>query len=663
MGGGNLGSLDALIRQVADPVLRGRLVREVQELADRRTFGLVFEKHLPEIVRLPQVPVRRGSYVTVRGDSAEVLWKVVQLTEGEASLRADDGASMQAQVEILVAARRFGQAVYPGLRATGAIRRGGDKPHHLVINGENHHALEALRYTHSRAVDCIYIDPPYNTGGDFAYNDKFVGKDDDYRHSKWLSFMEKRLKIAHDLLKLTGVMIVAIDDNEQARLKLLMDQIFKPQNFLATIIWQGGRKNDSRYVSVGHDYMLLFARDEKSLRDAGVRWREPRPADAATREAASRAWSEGAGDPAAATKLMKEWIASLPVGHPAKTNNRFYEFEPDGRVFRKRDVSWPGGGGPTYDVLHPVTGLPVKVPSRGWIYADQKRMQQDIDAGLIMWGASHNDYINRKTYLDDGPGAVPASVFEKKRTSAAKALTKILGSQRFKFPKDHEVLARWIGAVCGPQAVVLDFFAGSGSTAQAVMELNASDGGRRQCILVTNNEVDEKTAQKLTDQGFVDGDPAWEEWGIYQRVTRPRIQAITTGLREDGSTYSHGLDENVTFLDLTYLDRTDVERGQAFSQVAYLLWAQAGARGAVIEEREESFSAPTDATYAILFNVDHWRPFAAAVREADQVTHAFIVTDSDSAFATAAAALPDRLTVKQLYENYLSTFEINTGEA
>jgi adenine-specific DNA-methyltransferase len=311
------------------------------------------------------------------------------------------------------------------------------------------------------------------------------------RHTAWLSMMYPRLLVAQHLLKETGVIIVAIDDTEHARLKLLMDRVFGAENFIANIIWQGGRKNDSRYVSVGHDYMLIYAKNEKPLRDSDARWREERPAIEEIREAAKAAWDESGHDQEKATELMKAWIRSLPEGHPAKENNRFYEFEPDGRVFRKRDVSWPGGGGRRYDVLHPVTGLPVQVPSRGWIYSDPARMQQEIDAGRIIWGKDHTEYINRKTYLDSDDGMVPESVFEKKRTSASKAMDALLGEGVFDFPKDVSVLSRWISIVTqnSKDALVLDFFAGSGTTGHAVMDLNGADGGHRRYILVQLDET------------------------------------------------------------------------------------------------------------------------------------------------------------------------------
>jgi adenine-specific DNA-methyltransferase len=395
-----------------------------------------------------------------------------------------------------------------------------DTTRNIIIEGDNLEVLRLLRRGYTGKVDVIYIDPPYNTGNDFIYDDDRstarsehetaagyrdedgplqAGNGSDLvqgrkgqasRHTAWLSMMYPRLLVAQHLLQETGVIVVAIDDTEHSRLKLLMDRVFGAENFIANVIWQGGRKNDSRYVSVGHDYMIIYAKNEKSLRDNEVRWREERPAIEEIREAAKAAWDNSGRDQEKATVLMKAWIKSLPEGHPAKKNNRFYEFEPDGRVFRKRDVSWPGGGGPRYDVLHPETGLPVRVPSRGWIYSDPARMQQEIDAGRIIWGKDHTEYINRKTYLDSDDGMVPESVFEKKRTSASTTLDALLGEGVFDFPKDVNVLSRWIDLITQSNldTLVLDFFAGSGSTGHAVMNLNASDGGRRRYILVQLDE-------------------------------------------------------------------------------------------------------------------------------------------------------------------------------
>src|SRR5690606_12196757 len=179
-------------------------------------------------------------------------------------------------VDELDVVAEFGDPIYPGLREISRAEGPGadpSRPAHIVLNAENYHALQALQWSHAEAVDVIYIDPPYNLGGDLTYNDRRIGKEDAYRHSYWLSFMQRRLELARKLLKPTGIIIVAIDDTEHAHLKLLMDQVFHESNFIATVVWQGGHKNDSKYVSVGHDYMLIYAREESALEGAGVRWR------------------------------------------------------------------------------------------------------------------------------------------------------------------------------------------------------------------------------------------------------------------------------------------------------------------------------------------------------------------------------------------------------
>lgn len=666
--------VDNLIERIPDPHLRAQIAEEVAKLVEHKDFGLVFQRHLPEDLEVPGTRPRRGDIVRLRADPEKHNHVVLATKDGRATIIAVDAAkqtidgseSATVDHDQLVVVKDFSVPIYPGLAPLGEVNRGGDKPTHIVIEGENYYALETLLYTHERKIDLIYIDPPYNTGtSTWIYNDRFVGDLDAYRHSKWLSFMERRLRHAKRLLKDTGVLIVAIDDAEQARLKSLLDQEFGERNFIANLVWQGGRKNDSRYVSTGHDYMLVYAKSEATLAGSGARWREQRPADARIAVAAARAWEDSAHDPLVASRAMKAWIAALPDGDPAKVNNRFYEFEPDGRVFRKRDISWPGGGGPTYDVRHPVTGLPVPVPSRGWIYSKPERMQEDIDADLILWGKDHTEYINRKTYLEGGDGMVPTSVFEKKRTSAAKHLESVLGSKDFPYPKDVEVISRWLDLASGgsPDAIFLDFFVGTGTTVEAVMRLNAEDGGSRQAIAVTNNELSAKTAAALRKAGCLPGDPEWEAEGVFQKVTRPRVETIVTGIRPDGSTYSDGLDENVAFLKLTYEDENLIALGRRFDAVAPLLWLKAGGVGPVVRRRGDALWAlPSGAIYGVLFAPAQAKAFAELIAVHDRdLRHLFVVTDSESEFQEAVAYLPLelRLETTRLYADYLHSFEIN----
>lgn len=657
--------LDGLLAKVDDPALKAAIAGEVARLRDTKQFGLVFERHLPETAKLTNHPIRRGALVQRRASGEQPSGTVTAISSGKATV-AWEGSETTEQVAVdeLVVVARFGDPIYPGLKSLGRIERGGDKPFHTVMNAENYHALQMLQFTHAGKVDVIYIDPPYNLGGDLTYNDKRVAKDDAFRHSKWLSFMDRRLRLARELLKPTGAIIVAIDDTEQAHLRLLMDQIFGEQNFLASVVWQGGRKNDSRYVSVGHDYMLVYARSEQTLRANDITWRERKPGIDDVLAAGAKAWEASGKDADKATELLQTWWKKQKKSDFAGGLTIYKRVDDHGRVYGDYPLDWPGGGGPRYGVLHPVTGQPCKVPVRGWVYSKPEKMQSLIDEGLVLFGEDHKTTPRKKALLTDQDTIVARSVFESERSRGAKRLTSLLGEKRFTFPKDSEVLQRWIKLATQDRrdAVILDFFVGSGSTVQAVMELNAADGGRRQCIAVTNNEVDEKQAKKLAKQGLMPGDDEWEQRGIFEHVAKPRIETLVTGKRPDGTTYSDGLDENVEFLELTYQDPNRVARGRSYTDVAPLLWLLAGATGPRIDDPCHSYSAPDGANYAVLFDPAYVRDLVADLDDREEVETVFIVTDSIAVFQQAVAELPAHVEPIRLYEAYLRNFEINSGD-
>ena len=237
-----------LLRQLrasntANAAFADDMEREVEALSSRRAFGLNFERHTPEEVELPGRPVRTGDKVHVlppRGTLPTAansrLWRVTSI-DGKADDRVpsletypvhDPAETASAALADLVVVAEFRDPIYPGLVSTGKVERGGDKPYHTVINAENYHALQALLFTHRGKVDCIYIDPPYNTGAkDWKYNNSYVEDDDLYRHSKWLAFMERRLLMAKELLNpQESVLIVTIDEKEYLRLGLLLEQTF-----------------------------------------------------------------------------------------------------------------------------------------------------------------------------------------------------------------------------------------------------------------------------------------------------------------------------------------------------------------------------------------------------------------------------------------------------
>ena len=342
------------------------------------------------------------------------------------------------------------------------------KPYHVLIEGDNYHALTCLNYTHEDSVDVIYIDPPYNTGSDgFRYKDKrtydkypdgtLVDKKSPYRHSYWLSFMRKRLELAQNLLKDTGVIFISIDDNEQAALKLLCDGIFGEENFIGNVIWQKkfSPQNDARFFSDNHDFILVYAKKAKDFKiDLLDR----------TDEAIDR-YKNPDNDP------RDVWISSdLTV----KTYSAAYDYS----------ITTPSG-----KVVYPTKG-------RCW-NTSKDNMQKLIDANRIWFGEDGNNMPRLKKFLTEvKAGTTPLTIWTHDdvghNQSAKQELKQLLAdsADSFATPKPVKLIMRILELTVksNPTAIILDFFAGSGTTAQAVMEMNKRDNGKRQCILVTNNE-------------------------------------------------------------------------------------------------------------------------------------------------------------------------------
>ncbi|CAN5176412.1 hypothetical protein BH18ACT9_BH18ACT9_05380 [soil metagenome] len=654
--------LDALVAQVEDETLRSRLSREIELLRGSRRFGLVFDRHLPESVRLPEHPVRKGVRVTLRDESVPgQAWRVLRFTDGSRKVAVLDGDGVEVPVEELVVIREFGDPVYPGLRSVERIANGSkDAPWHTVINGENFHVLQALRSTHREKVDLIYIDPPYNTGtSDWIYNDRYVDGSDRAKSSKWLSFIERRLLIARDLLTPDGVIIAAIGDDEQHRLRMLMDQVFTPENFIANVVWQGGGSSLSRFHAGGLDYMLIYARDMPTLTRADVRWKVEKEGLEDVLRAATDAWEKSGHDSEKASRLLSSWWNKNKSKYdPGLGDN--VKVDETGTAVKVGDlgnsVYRPNL---KYAITDPRTGIAYDPPENGWRFR-REVMDQLIQSDSVLFGARPR----LKTPLRDMSMRSVMPSFYKDRRSASQHLSNVLGSKEFPYPKDVDTIARWVKIATSrkPDAVVLDFFAGTGTTAEAVMRLNAEDAGTRQSILVTNNEVGAKQAKELRKAGHHPGDPEWEAKGVFEYVTRPRISTVVTGERPDGSTYSDGLETNVEFLDLIYLDPGMVRRGREFEAIAPLLWLRAGAAGERIDEVPESGWALTS-SYGILFEIGALAAFAAVVSEAAIAGRTpdllFVVTDSETEYQHGVERIPVGIETIQLYEDYLSNFTVN----
>lgn len=678
--------LSLLVERIEDPRLRADVASHVALLRHSRRFGLVFDRHLPEAARLPTMKPRVDDRVARRDESDTSTWRVLGFTDHtHATARLQpltwagsrwtpDGEPVEMSASDVVVVRDYGEAIHPGLVEYDRIELAEtDAPTHIAIEGENLHALQLLKATHGPTagdgrhglVDLVSIDPPYNTGNkSWIYNDRYVDAQDQSKSSKWLSFMERRLRAAKPLLKETGVVIVAIGDDEHHRLRMLMDQIFGADNFISDVVWQGGRKNDSRYVSNGADYMLIYAKDESALTELETRWRESKPGVDRIRAAARKAWGSADGDGEAATAALKKWFSALKKDDEALGSAHYSVVDDDsgraGEPYFPDNMRSPNPRpNLQYDLVHPVTGKPCNMHPNGWVYS-RATMDDLLSKGRIRFGKDESTRPNLKRYLDENDDWVAMSSFVQDRRVSARHLLTVLGAKRFPNPKDHRVLARWINlATAGHKdAVVLDFFGGSGSTLEAVLRLNAEDSGTRQCLLVTNNELAHKDATALRKDGHHPGDDEFEAKGVFRHVAHPRIKTVVTGVREDGSIYDEdGLEANVAFYSLTQLNPGKVRRGREFAAIAPILWMQSGGIGPVIDTEATGFTV-TD-TYGVLFDTGERREFVAEVTRVMPGT-VFIVTDSASAYRDISAGLPDGVNAFQLYESYLSNFEVNT---
>jgi len=399
-----------------------------------------------------------------------------------------------------------------------------DTTRNLFIEGDNLEALKLLQESYLGKVKLIYIDPPYNTGNDFVYEDDFAESSTDYLtrssqksetgdrlianteangrfHSDWLGMMYSRLKLARGLLSDDGVMIVAIGDHEHGNLRLLLDQVLGSENFIANVTWQGTGKNDARYTAGGVDYMLIYARNERLLRSLDTRWKEPKPGLDDVEAIARRAWQQSGGDHAKATTIFRSGVRAIKADlEPAVF--RYDQIDDEGRVFRATDITSPNPRpNLMYEVTHPKTGKAVRTPTNGWRYS-RETMNELIAQGRVLFGPDETTSPSIKRFLAEQSDRVPYPTFTQSRMPGTKKLADLLGANVFDYPKDTAVLARWIGAITrdNPDALILDFFAGSGSTGHAVMELNAADGGHRRYILVQLDEaVDHPDYDSIAD--------------------------------------------------------------------------------------------------------------------------------------------------------------------
>lgn len=739
----------AVVQNLVDRAVKlgdRQLAADIRAFAAQRQFGLVFEHNRPERLRLYGKPIMKGDVVQVlpeRGkkedSNSQLLWLVNTVRGGVADLKPYQSPSYDENeceprsvaVNDVVPVAEYDQPIYAGLKETGRVERGGDKPYQVVINGENYHALETLAFTYAGKVDCIYIDPPYNTGArDWKYNNDYVDGSDAYRHSKWLAFMERRLKLAKQLLNPSdSTLIVTIDEKEYLRLGLLLEQIFPEASIqmVSVVINPSGAKRDSLF-SRSDEYafvVLLGSACVKHPEGTGdeeeVRWWYLRRTDLASRRG-----------------TKKGGVAQF---YPIYVDNSSHKIIHIGTALTPQQ---PLSDAPVIKGATAVFPIREDGIEMNWGLTATS-LQNLINQGVVRvtpCSNPHQPYVFRylsANYVDkladgrwkiigkreDGSKIVveangkvtrATTIWRSKAYDAGAYGTTLIGSligkdRHFSFPKSlyavEDTLRFFVSDK--PNALIVDFFAGSGTTAHAAMRLNHQDGGKRRTICITNNEIAESEAALLTKQGYRQGDPEWEKLGICSNITKPRISSAITGMTPEGDPVkgiytlksdqyvldedaqivsrktgkslkgkryklvksedpsvrdqfpmADGFEENAVFFDLTYEDPDAVELGVAFEEIAPLLWLRAGARGRVIEHEEPGYAISD--TYAVLFDFAAVGDFVKALKGSPEVVCAFVITDDTARFAGVRAQLPG-LDVVRLYENYLQSFKIAAEDA
>ena len=732
--------LQDLIRQINDPTLRDRILQETDKVMKQKKFGLVFEEHLPECTPLHDVPIRVGSKVALKTGYVSDIYMVIKLDGNEALCdRRETHEKVTFQLDEIVAIAEYGEPIYPTLKPLDVVQNAPDSDlWHTLIEADNYHALQLLEYLYAEKVDCIYIDPPYNTGAkDWKYNNDYVDGSDAYRHSKWLSMMEKRLKIAKRLLNpKDSVLIVTIDEKEYLHLGCLLEEIFSDARIqmVSSVINSAGVTRGDEF-SRSNEYLFFVKMGSSS--PVALPLYEDWRGHTKTEKKEALVWNQ----------LMRSGTGARRVDRP----NMFYPLFINEEGTRIIKIGEPLA--PTEDrrTVQPIEGTRIVWPIRsngeeGRWRIGRENLISIYEKGYVRLGA-FTDKGMALTYLANGEqkkieegtfsiighredGSIIEGDMEIERTYipgtqwdipshnatylGSQLLNKILGEKRFDFPKSlyavHDTLRFFVANK--PDALIVDFFAGSGTTLHAVNLLNAEYGGQRRCIMVTNNEVSEEEARRLSERGVHPGDEEWERLGIARYVTWERTKCSINGenvrheplqgdygtdhdiyIPDDDATLvskstgrpvrkkiyikkkeldyatmqgmkmADGFKANAAFFKLSFLDKTSVALGRQFRELLPVLWMKGGAIGKcpVLENDglPNMLILPQN-KMAVLVDEIYYSEFDAELSQHPEIQTVFIVTDSETAYRSMIRTY-DGKDCYQLYRDYLDNFRINTG--
>lgn len=692
--------LQDLIQQIDDPVLRERIMQETDKLVKQKKFGLVFEEHLPECTPLYDVPIRVGCKVALKTGYVSDIYTVLKI-DGDTVLcdRRETHEQKTFQMSDIVAVAEFGEPIYPTLKPLDFVENAPDSDlWHTLIEADNYHALQLLEYLYAEKVDCIYIDPPYNTGAkDWKYNNDYVDSSDAYRHSKWLSMMEKRLKIAKKLLDpKDSVLIVTIDEKEYLHLGCLLEEMFPEAEIqmISSVINPKGSARAGRFSRVDEYIFFVFLgksevfpceldmlreinEDKRSVRWAGLM---------RNGEGSTRARIPSLFYP---IFLDKETGGFHSVGEPLRPDeDRNSVICPDGTIAMfpvsssGQELQWR---------LYPPSFM--KYLEKGYIRFGKRKkdatrsvsylqdgMIKKIENGQIIIKGKNPEGDLELEYADSVGTKKPATIWNTVSHSASEHgstfIKNILPGRKFTYPKSLYAVHDTIRFITKEkkEALIVDFFAGSGTTLHAINLLNSEDGGHRRCIMVTNNEVSVDEAKVLDKQGHKPGDAAWEKVGIARYVTWPRTVCSIEGHDVHGKPLkgnylssdlpmSDGFKANAAFFKLSFLDKTSIALGMQFKELLPVLWMKGGAidKCPVLEGEElpNMLILPKN-KMAVLIDEIFYPEFEEQLAQHPEIQTVFIVTDSEAAYREMIRAYESKACY-QLYRDYLDNFRINTG--
>lgn len=731
-----MAAINDLIAQITDEGLRKRIEQEVNKLSKQKKFGLVFESHLPEVTPLYDMPIKAGCKVILRDRREDKnIYIVLTVDNGMAVCGLKSAEETKSiSVNDLVRVAEFGESIYPYLKPIDCVCNSSEDDFwHALIEADNYHALQLLEYLYASRVDCIYIDPPYNNRDkSWKYNNDYVDSSDSYAHSKWLSFMEKRLRIAKKLLNpKKSVLILTIDEKEYLHIGCLLEEIFPDaqiQMITSVISAKGVVRNDQ--FSRVEEYIFVVEYGEVSFSKLPFNMLDDDIKKEADREI--------------------EWLGFRRRAPQAKRNSRPNQFYPvyvnneTGIIEAIGDVVKQGVDRNTISVPEGCTALwPLSkdgderlwslIPEQartnlekgylrvknwnkkertGTVYYLPSGTIDDIESGKARTIGKNNDGSIIAKYEAEGT-TPPKRVWNMKSHNAETYGTNVLNSilgKRFDYPKSiyavHDTLSFFVGN--NPNALIIDFFAGSGTTLHAVNLLNAEDNGNRRCVLVTNNEMSVEEEKQLIDAGHLPGDEEWESLGIANYVTWPRIVGCIKGKDIDGNVLqgNYGVDKetyelqklkvvegdktktinayikkneplypklaelkvgdgfrsNAIFLKLGFLDKTSVALGMQFKELLPVLWMKAGAKGRCPEIKEDcpQMLILPENRFAVLVDENAFLEFNDEIKKHPSIQTVYIVTDYEVNYRSMVRSMNVKETY-QLYRDYLDNFRINHG--